>query len=65
MKECPRSKQGICNGGNSAQSSSAAPVKRVAPTGATSGVGGGTNHLYALNNRQEQDNSPNVLTYMI
>ena len=61
--ECPKNRQG--NGGNRAQSSSVAPPDRVAPRGATSGTGGGTNRLYVINNRQEQEDSPDVVTGMI
>ncbi|KAG5570110.1 hypothetical protein H5410_059876 [Solanum commersonii] len=53
------------NGVNRAQSSSIAPPDRTAPKGATSGTGRGTNRLYALNNRQEQKDSPDVVTGMI
>ncbi|KAK4737058.1 hypothetical protein R3W88_000755 [Solanum pinnatisectum] len=38
---------------------------RVAPRGTTSNTGRGTNRLYAINNRQEQENSPDVVTGMI
>ncbi|KAH0688918.1 hypothetical protein KY289_016276 [Solanum tuberosum] len=38
---------------------------RDAPRGATSGTGGGTNRLYAITSRQEQENSPDVVTGMI
>ncbi|KAH0689359.1 hypothetical protein KY289_016717 [Solanum tuberosum] len=38
---------------------------RAAPRGATSGTGGGTNRLYAITSRQEQENSPDVVTVMI
>ncbi|KAH0758385.1 hypothetical protein KY290_021878 [Solanum tuberosum] len=53
MRECPKNKQGNSNRGNKAQSSLVAPLDRAAPRGATSGTGGGTNHLYAINSRQE------------
>ena len=51
MRECSKDNQGGGNPGNRSQSSSAAPTNRDAPTGAASGIGGGTNRLYALNNR--------------
>ena len=63
MRECPKNRQG--NGSNKAQSSSVVPPDRTAPRGATSSVGGGANRLYAITNRQEQENSPNVVTGMI
>ena len=59
MKECPKSRQSGGNGGNG-ESSSIAPPRR-----GTSGTSGGTNHLYALNNRQEQQNFPDVVTGLI
>ena len=37
----------------------------VAPKGITFGAGGGTNNLYSLNSRQEQENSLDVVTSMI
>ncbi|KAG5614612.1 hypothetical protein H5410_014436 [Solanum commersonii] len=63
--KCPKNKQGNGNGGNRAQFSSVAPPDRIAPRGATFGIGGGTNHLYAINNCQEQEDSPDVVTGMI
>ncbi|KAK4737891.1 hypothetical protein R3W88_001588 [Solanum pinnatisectum] len=65
LKECPKNRQGSGNQGNRAQSSSVAPLDRAAPRGATSGTSRGTNHLYAITSRQEQENSPNVVTGMI
>ena len=65
MRECSKSKKSGGNGGNKAQPSSAAPLDRVVPRGTTSGTRGETNHLYALNNCQQQENSPNVVTCMI
>ena len=64
MRECPNNKQGNGNGGNRAQSSTVAPPK-TATRGATSGKGGGGNHLYVITSRQEQENSPDVVTGMI
>uniref|UniRef100_M1D7Z9 Gag-pol polyprotein n=1 Tax=Solanum tuberosum TaxID=4113 RepID=M1D7Z9_SOLTU len=49
-------------GGNRAQSSSVAPPNRAAPRGATSGAGGGTNLLYAINSRQEQEDLSDIVT---
>ncbi|XP_049391455.1 uncharacterized protein LOC125855803 [Solanum stenotomum] len=60
--ECPKNKQGNGNGGNRAQYSSVAPPNRAAPKGATFGTGGGTNRLYSINNRQELEDSPDVVT---
>ncbi|KAK4721591.1 hypothetical protein R3W88_011824 [Solanum pinnatisectum] len=45
--------------------SSVVPPDRIAPRGATSGTGGGTNRLYAINNCQEKEDSPNIVTGMI
>ncbi|KAK4727150.1 hypothetical protein R3W88_032067 [Solanum pinnatisectum] len=53
------------NGGNRAEYSSVAPPDKVAPRGATSGTGGGTNCLYAINSCQEQEDSFDVVTSMI
>ena len=47
------------------QSSSVAPLDRAKLSGATSHTGGGTNCVYALNNNQENENSPDVVTGMI
>uniref|UniRef100_M1DFS0 Retrotransposon gag protein n=1 Tax=Solanum tuberosum TaxID=4113 RepID=M1DFS0_SOLTU len=65
LEECPKNKQGNGNPGNRAQSSSVAPPDRAAPKGATSGTGGRANHLYAITSRQEQENSPDVVTGVI
>ncbi|XP_069151919.1 uncharacterized protein [Solanum lycopersicum] len=64
MRKHPKNKQGGGNLGNKAQSSSAAPPGRDVPRGATCGTGDGTNRLYALNNCQEPENSPDVVTDM-
>ncbi|XP_015163496.1 uncharacterized protein [Solanum tuberosum] len=53
MRECPKNKQGNGNGGNR---------DRVAPRGAISGTGRGTNRLYAITSRQVQEDSPDVVT---
>ncbi|KAH0759938.1 hypothetical protein KY290_023431 [Solanum tuberosum] len=63
--ECPKNKQGCGNGGNKTQSSSVAPPDRAAPRVDTFGTGGGTNRLYAIISRQEQEDSPDVITGMI
>ncbi|KAH0683182.1 hypothetical protein KY290_021771 [Solanum tuberosum] len=47
MKECPKNMQ-------------VAPPDKAAPRGATSGTGGGTNCLYAINSRQEQKNQEQI-----
>ena len=65
MKECPKSRHGSGNLGSKAQSSSVASPDRMVPRGATSSTGGGTNCLYAINSRQEQEDSPDVVTGMI
>uniref|UniRef100_M1DXV4 Gag-pol protein n=1 Tax=Solanum tuberosum TaxID=4113 RepID=M1DXV4_SOLTU len=63
VRECPNNRQG--NRGNEAQSSSVAPVNRGTLRGSTSGEGGDLNHLYAITSRQQQENSPDVVTGMI
>ncbi|KAG5599152.1 hypothetical protein H5410_030522 [Solanum commersonii] len=65
IRECPKNKQENGNGGNRAQSFSVAPPDRAAPRGATFGTGRGTNRLYAITSRQEQEDSPDVVTGMI
>ena len=35
------------------------------PRGSTSGIGGGANDFYAITIRQEQENSPDVVTGMV
>ena len=65
MKECPKNKQGGANGSNRSQSSWSTPPDKATPRGATSGAGGRTNRLYALNNRQEQEDSSDFVTGMI
>ncbi|KAK4729912.1 hypothetical protein R3W88_022900 [Solanum pinnatisectum] len=65
MRVCPKNRQGNDNGGNRAQSSSGAPPDRATSRGATSGAGGGGNRLYAITGRQEQEDSPDVVTSMI
>ena len=44
---------------------SVAPLKRATPGGATSVTGEGENCLYAITSRQNQENSPFVVTSMI
>ncbi|XP_015075370.1 uncharacterized protein LOC107019368 [Solanum pennellii] len=76
--KCGRNHSGVCHDSfagfssvgndsrvNRAQYSSIAPPDKDAPRGATSGAGRGTNHLYALNNRQDHENFPDVITGMI
>ncbi|XP_055814603.1 uncharacterized protein LOC129884308 [Solanum dulcamara] len=58
LRECP-------TWGNRAQSSAIAPPARGNQRGATPGTSGGTNRLYAMGSRQDQENSPNVVTGMI
>uniref|UniRef100_M1DIW3 Gag-pol polyprotein n=1 Tax=Solanum tuberosum TaxID=4113 RepID=M1DIW3_SOLTU len=38
------------------------PPSRATSKGATLGVGGGSNHLYAMSSRQDQENSLDVVT---
>ena len=47
------------------ETSSIVRPNRVAPSGATSGTGEGENRSYGLNNRPEQEDSPDVVTNMI
>ncbi|KAH0698695.1 hypothetical protein KY284_012910 [Solanum tuberosum] len=65
MKECSKNQQGNGNQGNRAQSSSVAPPDKASPREDTSGTGGGANRLYPITSRQEQENSPDVVTGMI
>ncbi|KAG5600328.1 hypothetical protein H5410_031698 [Solanum commersonii] len=65
MRECSKNKQRNGNEGNRAQFSSVAPPDRAAPRGATSGTNSGENRLYAITSRQEQENSPDVVTGLI
>ncbi|WMV34232.1 hypothetical protein MTR67_027617 [Solanum verrucosum] len=62
MRDCPKNKQGNGNEGNKSQSSSVAPPDWASPSGATFGTGGGANHLFTINSRQEQKDSPDVVT---
>lgn len=55
-------KQGSINLVSRAQSSSINPPGRDARRGATSCIGEGTYHLYALNNLQEHENVPDSYT---
>ncbi|KAH0764840.1 hypothetical protein KY285_000711 [Solanum tuberosum] len=64
-KECPKNRQGNGNGGNRSQSFSVAPPDIAAPIGASSGQGGGSNHLYAITSCQEQEDSPDVVTVRV
>ncbi len=61
----PKNRHGSGNMRNRAQASSVAPPDRAAPREATSGMGGGTNRLYVITSRQEQENSPDIVTSMI
>ncbi|XP_015086954.1 uncharacterized protein LOC107030064 [Solanum pennellii] len=61
----PKEKQGGGKPGNRAQSSAVALPNRDAPRGVASGIGEGTNRLYAFNNHHEQENLSNVITGMI
>ncbi|KAK4706937.1 hypothetical protein R3W88_033498 [Solanum pinnatisectum] len=65
MRECPKNKQDNGNRGNIAQSSSVAPPDRAALRRATSVTGGGSNRLYAITSRQEQEHSPDIVAGMI
>lgn len=61
MKEFPKNWQGNGNKGNRAQSYSVAPADRAEPRGANSTTGGGSNLLYMITHRKEQENFPNVV----
>nr|AAV31185.2 Gag-pol polyprotein, putative [Solanum tuberosum] len=65
MQECPKNKQGNGNGVNRAHLSSVAPPDKALPRGAISSAGGGTNRLYDIKSRQEQENSRDVVAGMI
>ena len=65
MIECSKNRQRSGNGGNRAQSSLVSFPDKDTPRGATSGTGGGTNRSYALNNRQEHQNSPYIVTGIV
>ncbi|KAH0672886.1 hypothetical protein KY284_023973 [Solanum tuberosum] len=60
--KCGRSHSGMCCDGSTAQSSSVAPPDRAVSRGGTLGADGGGNHLFAITSRQEQEDSPNVVT---
>ncbi|XP_049381363.1 uncharacterized protein LOC125845918 [Solanum stenotomum] len=62
MEEGPKNRKGSGKQGNKAQSSSVDSPDRDAPRGATSGTCGGTNCLYAITSRHEQENSPDAVT---
>uniref|UniRef100_M1DYX2 Gag-pol protein n=1 Tax=Solanum tuberosum TaxID=4113 RepID=M1DYX2_SOLTU len=55
-----KSHSGMCRDG-----STSAPPDIDASRGAISGAGGGEKHLYAITSRQEQEDSPDVVTGMI
>ncbi|XP_049399682.1 uncharacterized protein LOC125863689 [Solanum stenotomum] len=65
MRQCPKNRQGSGNLSSRAQASSVAPPDRMVPRGVTSSMDGGANCLYAINSRQEQQDSPDVVTGMI
>lgn len=64
MRESLKNRQGTVNGGNRVESSSVSTLDRVVPRVDTSSKGGGTNLLYALNNRKEHIKQQNVVTSM-
>ena len=63
QNECPFRKQG--DGGGRAQPPFVTPQNRGNQRGSTSGADRGTNHLYAMGSRQDQENSPDVVTGML
>ena len=65
MRECLENKQGSGTGGNRAHFPLIAQQDSATPRRAISSTGGGTNHLYALSNSQENENSPDVFNGMI
>ena len=56
---------GNSNGANRAQSSSVSPRDKASPRGVTTVTFRGIIHLYAINNTQEQKDSPDVVTGII
>ena len=65
MRIYPNIKQSSGNGGNRSQSLSAAPTDKVAPRELLLVLAEKQTTLYAPNNRQEQENSPDGVTGMI
>ena len=65
MQYCPKNNKGNGSGGNRAQSSSVAPPHKFSPREANFVTSEGTNPLYGINNSQEQEDSPDVVTSMI
>lgn len=62
MEEFPKCMQVSGNPGNDAQSSSVPPPENAAPRGATFCTSGGSNYIYSIISRQEQENSLDVVT---
>lgn len=65
IRECHKNRWSNGKYGNRAQSSPVAPLERDSRRGVTSSTGEATNHLYAQNNRQEEEDSPDVVSGMI
>lgn len=65
MKECPKNTKGNRNRGNRDQCSSISPSCRVTLIEATLGANGGENRLYAIYSRQDQGDSPDIVTSMV
>ena len=65
MKKCPKNSQCSWKTGNRAQSLLVAPLDRAAPGGASSSTGEGPNCFYVITSHQEQENTPDVVTFMI
>ena len=65
MKEFLKRKQGGGNGGYRSLSSSTDSPDKAVSRGATFGAGRGRNRLYDLDNPQEKEDSPDVVTCMI
>ncbi|KAH0728063.1 hypothetical protein KY284_003928 [Solanum tuberosum] len=63
--KCGRNHSGVCREGSTGCFKCVAPPDRVAPRGVTSGTGRGANRLYVITSRQEQEDSPDVVTGMI
>ena len=65
MIEGPKNKKISGNWGGRAQYSSVSPPDRAAPRGSNSGIGLGAARVYAITRRQEEENSPDVVTGML